>query len=148
MTTTRTRPAGRRPALSAAGAALSVVLLAGACGTPEPGGDEPVTATAGAPPAATSPLDVPEGSTDGLTAEETAFLEDLGELRFPTRGGRDTAVEVGHGICRRLADGVPATDALDGLEPLVAAFSARTRDLDADEVAALLVEKSREHLCR
>lgn len=145
MRTMRTRAA------IALAAGLVGVAAAAGCASPA---DEPaettgaaVSAPGGQEPAGTTPSDT--GSGAERSSNEQAFLDDLAGRGVATDTAADTAVEVGLGICRGIAEGADPETVLDSVRPFTTALAARDGDggADAADVGRALVDASRSHLC-
>lgn len=145
MRTMRTRAA------IALAAGLVGVTAAAGCASPA---DEPAETTgtaAASAPGGQEPADTPSGTGTGAerSSNEQAFLDDLAGRGVATDTAADTAVEVGLGICRGIAEGADPETVLDSVRPFTTALAARDGDggADAADVGRALVDASRSHLC-
>lgn len=144
MRTMRTRAA------IALAAGLVGVTAAAGCASPA---DEPAetTGAAASAPGGQEPADTPSGTGTGAerSSDEQAFLDDLAGRGVATDTAADTAVEVGLGICRGIAEGADPETVLDRVRPFTTALAARDGDggADAADVGRVLVDASRSHLC-
>jgi hypothetical protein len=125
---------------------LVVAGLGAGCAGP---GDEPAPdATTKGQVAASAPgaADAGAPAEADRSRDEKEFLDDLSGRGVPTDLARDTAVEVGLGICRGIAEGADADAVLERLRPLTSALAAQG-DADATEVGRAFLDASRSHLC-
>lgn len=90
----------------------------------------------------------PSGSTsESRTNDEQAFLDELTEFGLPTGMSAETTIEVGIGICLKIAEGVDDETILDQIRPLSSAIASQIEDIDTAGVGRALVDASRTHLC-
>lgn len=124
---------------------MVLALTAGGCGRAE----EQPTGTSDSP---TSETERDQGARQALAPEartdgEQAFLDDLAQFGLPTGMSANTTVEVGIGICLKIAEGVDDETILDQIRPLSSAIASQIEDIDTAGVGRALVDASRTHLC-